>query len=362
MNKKNILEFCLSPDLGGLELFMLRCYESFNEKTTCKVMVAPNKKLDIFLENQEKYHLKRNKFFPIFPALKLAKFIDEHEIDFIHFHWTRDIATVVLAKVLSKRKPQLMQTRNMTMTRFKDDVYHKWLYKNIDVMHAVTHQVKGQLERFIPKEVRPQIEVVYMGTKIPTINTKRINELKEHYNLENSFVVGIVGRIEESKGQYLLLEAMAKLKTLDIKILIVGHTMDEAYLESLKAKARELGIEKKVVFTGFTKEVAEHMTLLDSMVLATQKETFGLVVIEAMANRVCVIATNEGGPLEIIDDGVDGLLFDRTVEDLASKIELIYEDRALKERLALAGQRKVEEKFLEETQLGKLYGIVQGVA
>ncbi|HIP30478.1 MAG TPA: glycosyltransferase family 1 protein, partial [Sulfurospirillum arcachonense] len=131
MEKKNILEFCLSPDLGGLELFMLSCYENFKEKSSCKVMIAPNKKLDNFIEDKDKFHLKRNKLFPLIPALKLAKFIDEHEIDMIHFHWTRDIATVVLAKTLSNRKPKIMQTRNMTMTRFKDDVYHKWLYKNI---------------------------------------------------------------------------------------------------------------------------------------------------------------------------------------------------------------------------------------
>ena len=63
---------------------------------------------------------------------------------------------------LSKRKPKIIQTRNMTMTRFKDDVYHKWLYKNIDTMHAVTQQVKEQLEKFIPLDIRPRVAVVYM--------------------------------------------------------------------------------------------------------------------------------------------------------------------------------------------------------
>ena len=358
MNKKNILEFCLSPDLGGLELFMLRCYESFNEKTTCKVMVAPNKKLDDFLENQEKYHLKRNKLFPIFPALKLAKFIDKHEIDFIHFHWTRDIATVVLAKVLSKRKPQLMQTRNMTMTRFKDDVYHKWLYRNIDVMHAVTYQVKEQLEKFIPKDVQPQVEVIYMGTKEQEIDTVKTEQLKKVYALGKSFILGIVGRIEEPKGQYLVLEALAKLKDLDIKALIVGHTMDEAYLASLKQKVKDLGVEEQVVFTGFTREVDAHMQLFDVNILATPKETFGLVVIEAMMNKVTMIATNKGGPLEIIDDGENGLLFDRTSEDLALKIKMLYRDKSLNEKLALAGYMKAKEMFDADVQLEKLLGLI----
>jgi len=156
-----------------------------------------------------------------------------------------------------------MQTRNMTMTRFKDDVYHKWLYKNISTMHAVTYQVKEQLEKFIPLDVRPNVEVVYMGTKEQEIDIEKINKLRNKYELAKSFVVGIVGRIEEGKGQYLVLEALSELKDLDIKVLIVGHTMDEAYLQSLKQKVKNLGIEEKVIFTGFTREVDSHMQLFE---------------------------------------------------------------------------------------------------
>ena len=355
---KNILEICLSPDLGGLELFMLNCYESFKTKTKCMVVVQEGKKLDNYLENQNRSFLKRNKFFPFIPAIKLAKFIDKNEIDFIHFHWTKDIATVVLAKVFSKRKPKIMQTRNMTMTRFKDDFYHRWLYKNVDIMHAVTYQVKEQIEKFIPSDICPHVEVVYMGTKEAEIDTAKVDFLKEKYGLDKSFVVGIVGRIEEGKGQYLVIEALAKLKDLDIKALVVGHTMDEVYLESLKLKVKELGLEERVIFTGFTKEVDEHMQLCDSVVLATVKETFGLVVIEAMVNKACMIATNSGGPLEIIDDGVDGMLFDRSSEELAKKIELIYNNSEMKDAIAIAGYEKVKEMFDADIQTDKLYKII----
>jgi len=356
MSQKNILEFCLSPDLGGLELFMVNCYEHFKTKGNAHVIVAPQKKLAGYLDDAT--FLKRNKLFPIFPALKLAKFIDKNEIDFIHFHWTRDIATVVLAKVLSKRKPQIMQTRNMTMTRFKSDFYHKWLYKNITTMHAVTYQVKEQLEKFIPEDIRPNVEMVYMGTKELDIDQNRVEELRAEYKLNDSFVVGIVGRIEEEKGQYLVVEAMESLKDLDVKALIVGNTMDENYLNGLKEKVKSLGLEDKVIFTGFTREVDTFMQLFDINVLATPKETFGLVVIEAMMNKVCMIATNKGGPLEIIDNGKDGLLFDRTSEDLAAKIKWLYKDRAYTKRMAEAGYKTAKEKFDAEVQLEKLYGVI----
>ena len=360
-NNVNVLEFCLSPDLGGLELFMLNCFESFKDKTVCKIVIAPNKKLDKYLKNGEKFYIKRDKFFPIFPALKLAKYIDKNNIDIVHFHWTRDINVVVLAKIFSKQKPKIIQTRNMTMTRFKNDFYHRWLYKHIDAIHAVTHQVKNQIEEFIPNNIQPKVKVIYMGTKEKEIDTEKIKKLKEKYLLDKSFVVGIVGRIEDGKGQYLVIEALSKLRDLDIKALIIGHTMDENYLNTLKAKVKNLSLEKNVIFTGFTKEVDAHMKLCDSVVLATKKETFGLVVIEAMVNKACMIATNTGGPLEIIDDGIDGILFDRTSENLAQKLKKLYDDSQLKNSLALAGYKKVKEKFDNQKQNDKLFQFLKQI-
>lgn len=359
---KNVLEFCLSPDLGGLELFVVNCYRSFQKMSHCSIVVAPQKKLDKYLDKEQSLYIKRNKFFPLIPAYKLAKIIDAKEIDVVHFHWTRDIATVVLAKILSKKKPKIIQTRNMNMTRFKSDVYHRWLYKNIDAIHAVTFGVKEQLEQFIPQDIRPKIEVVYMGTEAQEMDAEKVQALKSKYALrEDDFVVGIVGRIEEVKGQYLVIEALHKLHKKDIKLLIVGHTMDATYLRNLKKRVEELGLTKSVIFTGFTKEVNEHMSLFDVNILATPKETFGLVVIEAMMNRVCMIATNNGGPLEIIEDGVDGLLFDRSSEDLAKKIELLYTKREYKQQLAEAGYKKAKEKFSSATQNRKLFEFIASI-
>ncbi len=358
MTNKNILEFCLSPALGGLELCVLDNFKYFKTKTDCKLIVAPNQKLDNYLQDEDKFTIKRNKFFPIVPALKLAKFIDKSKIDIVHFHWTRDITTVVLAKVLSKRKPKIVQSRHMTMTRFKDDFYHKWLYKNIDTIHAITNQVKKQLEKYIPQDIRPNIQMVYLGVEEPVVDEKKILELKEKYNFKDGFIVGIAGRIEEAKGQYLVIEAIAKLKELNIKALIVGQAMNETYFENLKQKVKKLKIEDKIIFTDFTKDVNEHIKLCDVTVLATQKETFGLVVVESMINKVPVIAVNDGGPLEIIDDEKDGLLFGGNSDELKNKIDLLYKDKKLRNKLALNSYKKVQIFFNKDCQMKKMYEVI----
>ncbi len=355
MKNKNILELCLAHGLGGLELFVASCYKDFSSKTTCRVVVAPGTKLDNYLENTDKFYIKRNKFFPFIPALRLAKYIDEYDIDIIHFHWTKDSITAVLAKLISKKKPKLVQSRHMRMTRFKDDFYHRWLYENIDMIHAVTLQVKEQLEKFIPLDIQPKIEMVYLGVEASSIDEEKVLQLKREYKTEDKFVVGIVGRIEKGKGQYKVIEAISNLQDLDLKVLIVGSAMNEDYLEELQQKVFHLGLEDKVIFTGFTKYVNEHMKLFDVNVLATENETFGLVIIEAMANNSAVIATNKGGPLEIIKDEVNGLLFDGSSKDLSKKIQRVYENKNLLENIARNGYNSVKEKFDFEVQMKSLY-------
>ncbi len=361
MKNKNILELCLAHGLGGLELFVASCYKDFSSKTICKVVVAPETKLDNYLEDTNKFHIKRNKFFPFIPAFALAKYIDDNDIDVIHFHWTKDIITAVLAKLISKKKPKLVQSRHMRMTRFKDDFYHKWLYKHIDMIHAVTLQVKEQLERFIPLDIRPRIEMVYLGVEASSVDEEKIFALKKQYKIKDEFVIGIVGRIEEGKGQHKVIEAMSKLQDFNVKVLIVGSAMDAIYLEELKQKVVHLGLEERVIFTGFTKEVHAHMRIFDVNILATENETFGLVVIEAMANKIPMIATAKGGPLEIIENGVDGLLFDGSVNDLVKKIKMLYSNHILKHEIVENGYNLVRKRFNYREQLNKLFEIINRI-
>jgi len=350
---KKILEVCLSPGLGGLELFTVHCHNFFSQKGECRIVVAPDKKLDHYLQDADKLYVKRNKFFPLLSAYKLAKYIDENDIDILHFHWNRDMITVVLAKILSRKKPRIILSRHMGMTRFKDDIYHRWLYKQIDTIHAVTGQVKEQLIKYIPSSVRPKIELIYLGVEPKeNINT---DSLKKKYHLKNEFVVGIIGRMQEGKDQHIVIEAIAKLEELDIRLFIIGEAMNDEYLQKLHNLCKTLDLEEKVLFTGFTKETDAYMQLSDITILATQNETFGLVIIESMANGTPVIATDRGGPLEIIDEGIDGLFYNGSSEDLSRKIRLLYEDSGFKETVASNSLKKVQVKFDKETQLEKLY-------
>ena len=366
MNKKTVIELCMSPDLGGLELYMMRAAKALKDDFNLISVINANSKLDTYYDLDDRYEKieKKSNFFMFGAAKKLAKIIDENSVDLIHLHWTKDIPFVVLAKVLSKKKPKIVQTRNMTMTRFKDDFYHKFLYKNIDLMLPVTYQVKDQLEKFIPQDIRPQIEVLYMGSDKPELlETKAVDSLKKELNFqENSFNIGMVGRINEAKGQHLLIKALSKIENETLHAYFVGHEMKEGYINELIELAKDLGVEKRVHFLGFMKNPHHFYQVCDTIVLASKRETFGLVLIEAMQVGTAVIGSNSGGVVEIIDDGESGLLFDvNSFDSLASKITRVFKNSSLLETIAKTGQYKCQEQFSNENQFKLLVEILKNV-
>ena len=345
---KKVLEVCLSPDLGGLELYMKNITKYLNSPA----VINKKSKLKNIFENEKTDYFEVSRY----SFLKLAKIIDKEKIDIVHLHWTKDIPIVVFAKLLSKKKPKIVQTRHMHMTRFKSDFYHKFLYKNIDMMIAVTNLVKEQLEKFIPKDIRPKIETSYIGANTPKIlSNEEKNSLKKSFNITDEFIVCIVGRIEEPKGQHIVLETVENLRKSGIKIktLVVGHYMDENYFINLKSSY------PNDIFTGFVSNPTDFMQISNCVVLATKKETFGLVLIEAMKCGVCVLGSNQGGPLEIIDDKKTGLLFESmNSNSLCEKLSLIIENEKLKETLALNGKIKANEVFDSEKQFEKIKNLL----
>ena len=366
MHKKTLIELCMSPDLGGLELYMVRSAKSLVDEFNVISIINENSKLEQYYDKNHKYIKinKKHNLFMLISARKLAKIIDKEGVEIIHLHWTKDIPFVVLAKFLSKSKPKIIQTRNMTMTRFKNDVYHRLMYKNIDLMLPVTYQVKEQLETYIPEDIRPKIEVLYMGSDKPQmLNESEIQNLKmELWFKKDSFNVGMVGRINEAKGQHLLIKAVDILvkKGVDVNAYFVGHAMEESYLDMLKHDIKSKNLEKNIHFLGFMKNPHHFYQLCDVVVLASKRETFGLVLIEAMQVGTTVIGSNSGGVVEIIDNEKTGLLFEaQNYESLAKSIEKLINNPALNEKMAKSGQEKSQKMFSNEKQFKKLSAILK---
>jgi glycosyltransferase involved in cell wall biosynthesis len=120
----------------------------------------------------------------------------------------------------------------------------------------------------------------------------------------STLTLGVVGRLAPWKGQHVFLEAFAVAR-------LVGTALfgEEDYEAELRSLVDRLGIGERVEFRGFREDVSEELAELDVLVhCSTSPEPFGQVVVEGMAAGLPVIAAAAGGPLEIIEDGVDGIL------------------------------------------------------
>ncbi|MEH2168413.1 MAG: glycosyltransferase family 4 protein [Nostoc sp.] len=125
-------------------------------------------------------------------------------------------------------------------------------------------------------------------------------------------LIGIVGRLQRWKGMHVLVQAMPKIlqKYPNAHCVVVGgkHDLEPDYENFLKAEITALGLKDQVIMAGLQRNIPEWVQAMDVFVHASDKEPFGIVIIEAMALGKPVIAGSAGGPTEIITDGMNGLL------------------------------------------------------
>lgn len=168
---------------------------------------------------------------------------------------------------------------------------------------------------------------------------------------EDAPVVGMIGNIKGWKGQETLVRAIDRVRETcpDVRCLLVGATApaDEPYERELKALIADRGLERHVVFTGFQKNVADFIAMVDVVVHASVlPEPFGRVILEAMACRKPVIGARAGAIPEIIDEGVTGLTFPPgEAEPLAEAILGLVRDRERARRMGEAGYERLVARF-----------------
>ncbi len=130
----------------------------------------------------------------------------------------------------------------------------------------------------------------------------------------------------ERKGLNLLLEALANLQNPNAKLLVVGGT--QSVIEEYKQLQNKLGLSNRVVFAGFQTDVRPYLWASDSIVHPSAYETFCLVVFQAAAAGLPVVATRLYGVEEFLQDGVNGWLVEREVSALTQVLERVLSDKA----------------------------------
>lgn len=176
------------------------------------------------------------------------------------------------------------------------------------------------------------------------------------------------GRISREKGVHTAIEALGKLPALTeagaVSLSVAGSGRED-YLAELNARVRTLSLEGAVRFLGRIPAAEMPATYTDHDVLLVPSiwpEPFARVVLEGMASGLVVVATTAGGSGEIVEDGVNGLLFAPGDADaLALMIQTLQADPALRRRLAEAGRNTVLQGYTVERMLEEIEDFLEEI-
>jgi len=166
-------------------------------------------------------------------------------------------------------------------------------------------------------------------------------------------VVGLVGRLQPWKGQDRLLRAQALLSERGYiihTVLVGGDAYDRSpeYAQMLPSLVSELNLTEAVTLTGQVPDAGPYMNQMDILVNASDPEPFGIVLLEAMARGIAVVAVNSGGPAEFIEHGKTGFLaHSGEPSALADAIVPLLESSALRRAIAQAGRERFTEDFTD---------------
>ena len=176
-------------------------------------------------------------------------------------------------------------------------------------------------------------------------------------------VVGLFGRLTPWKGQSVLLEALARLP--GVQGLIVGAALfgEDAYAARLRDRAAQPDLAGRVRFLGFRHDIPALMKAVDVVCHApVDPEPFGRVIVEGMLAGRPLEASAAGGVLELIDDGVTGVLVPPgDVAALAVALRRVLDDAVLAARLASAGGAAARSRFSLAAMRAGVYAVLQEV-
>ncbi len=290
--------------------------------------------------------------------VKMAWLILKENVDIIHINNGMTNVAVFMAAILTRRR-YVVHLHQIKEPGFLQRLLIKTVPKFIVISEYIK---KGMQKQSVPGE---RMVVIPNPVKPRRVIPSRVEDVRQQYGIkEGDLVFGIVGRIVRWKGhvEFLAAARIVLGKAPNSKVLIVGDLSDgdAEYQREIIRLVEESGFRDRIIFTGYVADVETMYAIMDIFIHASiGPEPFGLVITEAMAYGVLVIASDRGAPVEIITDGENGFLVDPTdTEKLAGTILSLLEDEALRCRIGEKGRQRVLSDYRVDayaTAVGNVY-------
>jgi len=278
--------------------------------------------------------------FSFFPSVyRIVDIIHKEKIQVVHVNTLFNLQGALAARIAGR--PLVWHIRELMpdsrVIRIFLACVKRWAARVIPNSYAVAESVA---------QCGGRVTVIHNGIdlgeydKLPDAETVR----KELGAEMSAPVATVIGRLEMWKGQHVLLEAFPAILCAhpSAQLWIVGGPAANKpeYLDALKRRVTELGLSENIRFTGIRRDIPALLAASDVLVLpSVTPEPFGRTLVEGMAARCPVVATKQGGPLEIVREGVSGMLV--TPDDpaaLAKAVNTLFADSQLAKRMGDKGR------------------------
>lgn len=195
---------------------------------------------------------------------------------------------------------------------------------------------------------------IYNGIDLTRFSPSPSPVLRARLGLSSSEVlIGAVGNVRAPKGYPILLRAIAQLRALGLQVHLAIAGDDTGLLaDELRALRTQLGLDAHVTFVGFIGDVPSFLNGLDLFVLSSLSEGFSLATVQALATGLPVVATRSGGPEEIVEAGVSGVLVEtESVGALVEGLSALIRSAEDRQSLASAGRARALAHFSLDAML-----------
>ncbi len=277
-------------------------------------------------------------------AWRLAR---QRRYDVIHVHWPLPMAAVGWAAARASRAPTVTLFYGAEL-RFSASgpgalrTFLRWAIRRSDQVVAISTYTANEVRRL----VEGPVEVIPYTYELPAAAVR----LRD--GRRTGFEILTVGRLVERKGVVHLVEALAALsRDVDARLVVIG---DGPEAPRIRARAEALGVSERVELRGRMADAALRVAYASADVFVLpaivdargDTEGLGVVLLEAMNFGVPVIASAAGGIVDIVVDGVTGLLVPPAdASKLAAALERVARDGSLGDRLGATGKQFVAERF-----------------
>jgi len=367
---KKYLQTCLSNSWGGLEMVAFELACSFAEKgLNLTILGFKNSPLQKHCLEKGITFIPVDKSAGYFKRIRIIRqVIKSQNIDTLILQKLPSLKFIVPATLFLKKQIRIYGFSHILINVDKKDFLHKFLYARLTKIFSMTEIQSQRLLKHLPIK-ESQIEIIpnwiskeKIKSSVPINPTHMYKQFLNKTSKPNKFTAVMTSRLDPQKGQDLAIQAVYLLKKqgLDIQLFIAGeNTKNEldfqTYLETLILR---LNVQDSVFFLGYHENLFDIYKKADVLIVPSWEETFGRVIIEAMAVGLPSIASRAGGVPNIIQHQKNGLLFEtKKPEALTEQIFNYIKNSDLQQKIK--SQCLIDsQKYSKEIIVNKLIEIV----